>query len=29
MKVEDGEPLGNVHTAESDFADVDSDDGLD
>lgn len=29
MKVEDGEPLGNVHTAESDFADIDSDDGLD
>lgn len=29
MKVEDGDPLGNSHSAESDFDDVDSDDGLD
>lgn len=29
MKMDDGEPLGNVHTAESDFGDIDLDDGLD
>ena len=29
MKTDDGEPLGNVHSAESDFADIDTDDGLD